>query len=155
MWLLNSSLEISGWLAPIPLLVLGTEGDLGREQSQASRHTRIYGRRGVSKGRSAVIKEVLRIDPFRAKSLPPYCSQGVPFEWTDFYGENSDVFNPERLRLIEERSKSKSIYSFTWCYGAKNLPWEEHCADGGAQGDCQLFLHFTPNLSISSNTESP
>ena len=88
---------------------------------------------------SAFIKEVLRFDPSGPSLFPRVAPKGgyylnglyVPEgtvvctdSWVinrnkDFYGEDADVFNPERWLVSEERSKMMENHSFTWGYGTR------------------------------------
>ena len=149
---------------------------------------------------SAVIKEVLRFDPSVPTNYPRLASKGgyhlnglyVPEgtvvcsnSWVinrnkDFYGEDAEVFNPERWLVSEERSRIMENHSFTWGHGAivcigKNIAlMEVHKAicqvcisifgeqlleDFMQETWAGLIIHsfsyiLHRSLSISSNTES-
>lgn len=114
----------------------------------------------------AVFKEVFRFDPSGPSLWPRLVPKGgyhlnglyVPEgtvvctnSWVinrnkDFYGEDADVFNPERWLVSEERSKVMENYSFTWGYGARVCLGKNIALMELYKAICQLFLHFTPEL---------
>ncbi|KAF8428985.1 hypothetical protein EV426DRAFT_713727 [Tirmania nivea] len=79
-------------------------------------------------------------------SSPALLQREVTIEWTNFYGEDADVFNPQRWLVSEERSKMMKNCGFTWGYGTRIFLGKNIALMEAHKAICQLFLHFAPKL---------